>query len=184
MRRSIVKLVGLAMLMCIYTLARQSPKENTERSVLLEVLRTSWDAQRNETLIYLRVYSNGLAEAHPMLKVDFRKLELVRKQLAGSETASLRKLLTEQATKQLQRDYTRYWGNKDFGNKYDITIVGRSQEQRITLINFQPFLARKEGKPYPSQLEKLGCSIWRLRTEVSGEPLEKDWLAGCAKLGY
>jgi len=51
-------------------------------------------------------------------------------------------------------------------------------------VNFDPFLARKQGKPYPKQLEKLGCSIWKLRAEVSAEPLEKDWLKGCSELGY
>jgi hypothetical protein len=97
---------------------------------------------------------------------------------------SLRGVLDDPLTGGLQAEYFRYWGNKDFGYKYDITIYGKSRQQHTVLVNFQPFAARKQGKPYPQQLEKLGCSIWRLRADVSGEPLEKNWLPGCAKLGY
>ena len=87
-------------------------------------------------------------------------LELAKKQLTANEREALKGLLTDPATKQLKPEYARYWGNKDFGFEYDITIPEPSQEQHITLVNFQPFLARKEGKPYPQQVEKLGCSIW------------------------
>jgi len=92
-------------------------------------------------------------------------------------------MLFERATTQLQSDYTRYWGNKDFGYKESVTIYSEPPK-RIDLVNFQPFLARKQGKPYPKQLETLGCEIWSLRSEVTGEPLERDWLKGCKELGY
>ncbi len=52
------------------------------------------------------------------------------------------------------------------------------------LVNFQPFLARQKKKPYPIDIEKLGCTIWELRAEVIGEPLEKDYLGGCRTWGY
>ena len=96
---------------------------------------------------------------------------------------ALRNLLTDPATVQLLPEYSRYWGNVDFGYEYDVTISGNSVK-KIILGNFQPFLARKNGKPYPQQLEKLGCSIWKLRAKVTGEALEKNWLTGCAELGY
>lgn len=175
---------GIVCLGCVLSFAQGSVQEKQTKGVLLEVVRNSWDVQRNETLVYLRVHSDGLAEAHPMKKVDFRHIESEKKQLSGKELAALRDLLSDPATAQLLREYSRYWGNKDFGYKYEITISGSSGKQVIEIVNFQPFLARKEGKPYPKQLEKLGCSIWKLRAEVSGESLEKDWLTGCAELGY
>jgi len=49
------------------------PAQTPARTVLLEVLRSSWDFQRDETLVYLRVYSDGFAEAHSMRKIDLRK---------------------------------------------------------------------------------------------------------------
>jgi hypothetical protein len=130
------------------------------------------------------VYADGLAEVHPMKTVDFRNIGFKRKQLSRVEYADLKSLLTDLATEQLKPQYAAYWGNKDFGYKYDVTIFGPGREQSIDLENFQPFLAREKGKPYPEQVEKLGCAIWKLRAEVSNEPLEKDWLAGCTKLGY
>ena len=119
-----------------------------------------------------------------MTKVDFRHIQFHTKQLSSGELAALRNLLTDPATVKIVPQQSRYWGNKDFGDKYDIKIAGPSQVQEIELVNFQPFLARKQGKPYSKQVEKLGCTIWRLRTEVSGEPLEKNWLTGCFELGY
>lgn len=169
--------------MCAAALVLAVPRHSHERTVLLEVLRNSWDSGRNETLVYLRVYSDGLAEAHSMRKMDFRDIRFATKHLSDDELGILKHMLFESATTQLQTRYSRYWGNKDYGYKYSVTIYGPSQK-KLDLANFQPFLARKEGKPYPKQLESLGCEIWRLRTEVTGEPLEKDWLKGCAALGY
>lgn len=163
--------------------AQTAPKAGSERTPLLEVIRMSWTVERDETLLYLRVYSDGFTEADPMKHVDFRHLKLKEKQLSSDELVSLTSLLADPETAQLLPEYSNFWGNKDFGYKYEITISGRSRKQ-LQLVNFQPFLARKAGKPYPKQLEKLGCFVWKLRTEVSGEPLEKHWLKGCAELGY
>lgn len=179
--RSLLALV--AAIACMLAVAHRMSAQSPAKSILLEVVRNSWDAERNETLVYLRVYSDGLAEAHPMRKVDFRDIHLATKQLSAEQLETLKRLLFESATMQLQSHYSRYWGDKDFGYKYTVNIHGPSQKQ-LELVNFQPFLARKESQPYPRQLEKLGCSIWRLRVEVTGEPLEKDWLKGCAELGY
>lgn len=118
-----------------------------------------------------------------MRKVDFRHIKFESKQLSAEEFTGLRSLLADPATRQLLPEYSSYWGNIDFGYKYEVTITNSSRKE-LELVNFQPFLARKKGKPYPKQLEKLGCSVWRLRAEVTGESLEKDWLKGCAWLGY
>ncbi len=163
--------------------AQTAPKPSSERRPLLEVVRMSWSVERDETLLYLRVYSDGFAEADPMRQVDFRDVKLKTKQLSSEELAALANLLADKDTAPLLPEYSSFWGNKDFGYIYEITISEPSRKQ-LKLVNFNPFLARKEGKPYPKQLEKLGCSVWRLRTEVSGEPLEKNWLKGCAELGY
>jgi hypothetical protein len=162
----------------------QTSQPKTSHTVLLEVIRKSWNVERNETLVYLRVYSDGLAEAHPTREVDFRHIVLRHKQISASELAEARKLLTDPATGALAKRYVRYWGNKDFGYEYRVSNVASEKKQIIELENFQPFAAREQDKPYPSQLEKVGCMIWKIRIEVTGEPLEKDWLRGCADLGY
>ncbi len=167
----------------VLAFAQRPVDPSSQRAVLLEIVRNSWNVERNETLVYLRVYTDGFAEAHPMATVDFRNITFHSKQLSPHELAELQALLGDPSTAQLLPEYSRYWGNRDFGVKDRVEMFG-STRRVITLVNFQPFLARKQGKPYPKQLEKLGCLIWRLRTKVSGEPLEKDWLSGCTQLGY
>src|SRR6516164_2232405 len=114
------------------------PAQTPARTVLLEVLRSSWDFQRDETLVYLRVYSDGFAEAHSMRKIDLRNVQFLSKQLSSDELASLKKLLSDPATTQLAPEYSRYWGNRDFGYKYEI-LVSDTPDKRIELENFQPF---------------------------------------------
>jgi hypothetical protein len=176
-------LTSIVLTSTLLAVAQTSTKADSERTLLLEVVRMSWSVERDETLLYLRVYSDGFAEADPMKQVDFRHLKLKEKQLPSEELAALTSLLADPETAKLMAEYSSFWGNKDFGYEYEITISGPSRKQ-LKLVNFQPFLARKEGKPYPKQLERLGCSVWKLRAEVSGEPLEKDWLKGCVELGY
>ena len=176
-------IAGIAVVVCVPLIGYARSSQSSGRTVILQVVRDSWYTERDETLIYLRVYSDGFAETHPMRKVDFRDLQFASKLLSADQLAALKRVLYDTATIQLQANYSRNWGYKDFGYKYTVTISGQSGK-RLELVNFQPFLARKEGKPYPKQLERLGCSIWRLRAEVSGEALEKDWLNGCKELGY
>ena len=184
MFRTIWKVGGrIALFGCILFIVQGASSQDSARTVLLEVLRTSWDVGRDETLVYLRVYSDGFAEVHSMRKIDFRNVQFLSKQLPNDELASLKTLLSDPAIAGLEPAYSRYWGNKDFGYKYDVTILN-APAKHIELENFQPFLARQKGKPYPKELEKLGCAIWKLRAEVSSEPLEHNWLKGCAGLGY
>jgi hypothetical protein len=179
----ILACIAMASAICICGVA-QTSQQKTARTVLLDVIRKSWNVERNETLVYVRVYSDGFAEAHLTREVDFRNIVLRNKQISASELEDARKLLIDPATGVLAKRYVRYWGNKDFGYEYRVSNLASEKKQVIELENFQPFAARKQNKPYPPQLEKLGCMIWKIRTEVTGEPLEKDWLRGCADLGY
>src|SRR5258708_29575089 len=111
-----------AFLICVLFFSGQPGQQNRERTVLLEVIRDSWDAQRQETLVYLRVYSDGFAEAHPMKKVDFRHVEFQKKQLSSNKLAALSGLLPAPDTAQLLPKYSSYWRNQHFGYKYEITI--------------------------------------------------------------
>jgi len=61
---------------CFVVLAYAIQSHGQRRTILLEVVRNSWDVERSESLVYLRVYSDGFAEAHPMRRVDFRDILL------------------------------------------------------------------------------------------------------------
>jgi len=161
--------------------------QEVKNNLLLEVIQTTYDVTRKETLIYLRVYTDGTAEAHPMRDVDFRTLALKKIQIAPSEFANLRDFLRSPKVQNLDPEYRRFWGNKDFGQTWQVTIAQGDGEKSILLVNFQPFLARTRKKPYPVEVEKLGCIVWELRAKVIGEPLERDYvggIGGCRELGY
>jgi len=158
--------------------------QDSPKTLLLEVITTTYDVSRTETLVYLRLFSDGSAEAHPTRKVDFRNLTLKQAQIPSSEVSKLREFLSPSRTQKWDSKYDRFWGNIDFGDTWDITIGQGKDKKEVTLFNFQPFLAREKKKPYPADIEKLGCIIWELRMEVLGEPLERNYVGGCKKWGY
>jgi hypothetical protein len=89
---------------------------------LLEVVLTTYDVSRTETLVYLRVFSDGSAEAHPMREVDFRKLALKTVTIPPNELSSLGEFLGSSNVQHLDAKYERYWGNVDFGYTWQVTI--------------------------------------------------------------
>jgi hypothetical protein len=174
----------LFLLLFTATFASALISRDSGKTKVLEVVSTTYDISRVETLVYLRVFSDGSAEAHPTKKIDFRNLDLEHAQLPSSDIASLREFLAPARTEKWDDKYERFWGGKDFGSAWEI-VVGQGKEKKtITLVNFQPFLARQQKKPYPADIEKLGCTIWQLRTKVVNEKYDIDYLSGCKRIGY
>ena len=181
------RLAVLFVLLLALGLPQLADPQESQRTPLLEVILTTYDTDRTETLVYLRVFSNGSAEAHPMREIDFRTLALRKAQLSSNDLSTLRELLGSSKVQQLDPEYNRYWGNKDFGHTWQMMIAQGDNKKSIVLENFEPFLARTKKKPYPVEIEQLGCRVWELRTKVTGEPLERNYLGGkggCRELGY
>ncbi len=109
-------------LLLLLTLPELAEPQQPNRILLLDVIRTTYNIERTETLVYLRVYTDGFTEAHPMYEVDFRTLALKQAQIPASDLARLREVLSPSKTQGLANKYERYWGNIDFGNKWEITI--------------------------------------------------------------
>src|SRR5271155_3726287 len=109
--------------------------QNSEKTQVLEVVVTTHDVSRTETLIYLRVFSDGSAEANPTTKVDFRNLVLKQGQIPSPEMVKLRELLTPSRTHNWDRTYERYWGNKDYGDEWAITVGQGTEKKEVTLVN-------------------------------------------------
>jgi hypothetical protein len=68
-------------------LAFSAPVEAQQptRTLLLDAIATTYDIHRTETLVYLRVYSDGFAEAHPTHEVDCRTLALKQAQIPAPD---------------------------------------------------------------------------------------------------
>jgi hypothetical protein len=174
----------LFVVLLVLSLPRLTAPQTLQHIQVLEVILKTYDVTRMETLVYLRVFSDGSAEAHPMREVDFRTLALKQAQISPNDLAKLREILNPSNTQRLEPKYEQSWGNKDFGSEWRVTIGQGESKKTVILENFQPFLARSKKKPYPEEIEKLGCIVWKLRTEVTGEPLERNYLRGCQDLGY
>jgi hypothetical protein len=174
----------LFVVLLVLSLPKLTDPQTLQHIQMFEVILKTYDVTRTETLVYLRVFSDGSAEAHPMREVDFRTLALKQAQISPNDLAKLREILNPSNTQRLEPKYEQSWGNKDFGSEWRVTIGQGESKKTVVLENFQPFLARSKKKPYPEEIEKLGCIVWKLRTEVTGEPLERNYLRGCQDLGY
>jgi hypothetical protein len=64
--------------------------QELSRNLEIEVIRTTYDIRRTETLVYLRVFSDGSAEGHPTANVDFRTLVLKPSQVPPNDLAKFR----------------------------------------------------------------------------------------------
>jgi hypothetical protein len=109
---------------------------DSEKTQLLEVVVTTHDVSRTETLIYLRVFSDGSTEAHPTRRVDFRNLVLKQAQIPLPEIAKLREFLSPSRTQNWDRKYVCFWGNKDFADEWAITVGQGTEKKEIILVNF------------------------------------------------
>jgi hypothetical protein len=180
-----MKRIGAMLAFLLFlSVPRLAQSQESHRNLLIEVILTTYDNSRTETLVYLRIFSDGFAEAHPMYEVDFRTLALKQAQVPFPELIKLRDLLRPSEVRALDEKYERNWGNIDFGSQWEITIGQGQDAKKILLTNFQPFMARKRKQPYPAEIEKLGCMIWELRRNVFNEPLDKDYVRGCQSWGY
>ncbi len=175
---------ALLSLLLVLTVTGTAGPQETPRSLLIEVILKTHDIQRTETLVYVRVFSDGSAEAHPSYEVDFRTLSLKHAQIPSADMAELREILSPRNTQGLESKYDRFWGNKDFGNEWDVTIGEGESKKTIIITNFQPFLAHSRKQPYPAEIEKIGCIVWEIRRNVFNEPLGRDYIRGCREWGY
>ena len=89
--------------------------QKLSRNVEIAVIRTPHDISRTETLIYLRVFSDVLAEGHSTAKVDRRELALKQSQVPPNDLAKLEFTLKPSNTKNLESEYERYWGKQRLG---------------------------------------------------------------------
>lgn len=75
-------------------LLKPAEAQQSNRKLLIVVVRQTYDIERTETLIYLRVFSDGFAEAHPTHEVDFRTLTVQQAQIPAADLAKLNDLLS------------------------------------------------------------------------------------------
>ena len=120
-------------LLSLLIFPRSVVAQQSDRHLLLDVILTTQDIQRTETLVYLRVYSDGLAETHPTHEVDFRTLALKQAQIPAADLARLHDLLTPSTIQSLNAEYERNWGAPDFSTKLVMKDCSQSASRNVVV---------------------------------------------------
>jgi len=128
--------------------------------------------ESNDTYVYLRVFSDSTAECQPRHTAPEKNtLNSFKKTLTQDEFERIKSILDEPKVLNLRAKYdteTR-WVIVDTWTQWNIKFQSRGQSRTITVLEFSPGLARAMKHPYPDTLVKLGCTIEKLRSDVSGE---------------
>jgi hypothetical protein len=150
--------------------------------VILEVNATYRSMESDYGYLYLRVFSDSTAEYQPRHAVAGGSGGLVTltKKLAQDDFENLESVLHDRSLAKLSGPYESQFAILDSWTEWEIKMQNRGQPRAITVLEFSPGLAKAVKHPYPGALVKLGCTLGKLRSDVSGEPLFLD--DGCTKV--
>lgn len=116
----------------------------------------------------MRVFSDGTAECHT--EKYWREPDTARtKQLPPEEVTDLKAILSQPELQKVEARYELMYWVVDSWMEWKIKVSSNGAVKRIDVAGFSPGAAIEHGKPYPEALAKLGCTIWRLRSEVFGD---------------
>jgi len=127
--------------------------------------------ESEDTYIYLRVLSNRTAECQTLSHTDPDKKDLssYKKILTQAEFEKLESVVDNPRLHHVRARYETRYAIVDTWTEWTIKIRRPGQPQTIEVLEFSPGLAKIMKHPYPTGLVKLGCTIQKLRSEVSGE---------------
>jgi hypothetical protein len=117
------------------------------------------------------VFSNGTAEFQPSTHRDAGTKErpTIKKTLTQDEFAQIKSCLDAPKLTTVGPKFETRYAIVDSWTKWTIEIQRPGRPQIIQILEFSPGLARAMKHPYPDPVVKLGCSIKKLRADVSGE---------------
>lgn len=171
---TLVVMTVLGRLAPAYDLA-QSPKVSAD--MVLEVIATHTTMEGEDTYVYLRVFSDRTAECQSSKHSSAEKKELpsVKKMLTQNDFIWIKSVTSDPKLATLGPKYETRYAIVDSSTEWTIKIQRTAGEpQIIRVLEFSPGLARTMKKPYPDALVKLGCSIKKLRADVSGESISLE----------
>jgi len=153
----------------------QSPKVGAE--IILEVIATHTTMEREDKYVYLRVFSDRTAECQASKHSDVENKELpaVKNTLTQDDFIRLKSMVSDPKLSTLGPKYETRYAIVDSSTEWTIKIQRAAGEpQIIRVLEFSPGLAKTMKHPYPGALVTLGCTIEKLRTDVSGESISLD----------
>jgi len=153
---------------------RPSPNSSPSADVLLEVTATHSTMQSEDTYIYLRVFSDGTAECQSSRHANPDGEDRYKKTLTQDEFGKLKTILDEPGLRHVRTRYETRYAIVDTSTEWVIKIRRTGRPQIIEVLEFSPALAKIMKHPYPSALVKLGCTVQKVRSDVSGESAYVD----------
>jgi hypothetical protein len=156
----------------------QSPNRSSSADTLLEVMATHVTVASEVKYVYLRVFSDGTAEIQSSNNSDAETKErpTIKKTLTQDEFLQIKSVVDAPKLADVAPKFETRYAIVDTWTEWRIKIRRSGQPQVIEVLEFSPALARTMKHPYPDALVKLGCSIKKLRADVSGEsePLDDE----------
>jgi hypothetical protein len=143
-------------------------KSGPSSRVNLEVINRHFTVGKKIRSVYLRVFSDGTAECHT--EKYWEEPDIVkRKVLASEDFERLEALLEQPELLDAKRRYGLMAPVVDSWMEWTIKIPHGRHIQTIEVANFNPAAAKERKQPYPNVLVKLGCSIWKIRSDVDAD---------------
>jgi hypothetical protein len=153
------------------TQAGQSARIAPASLVILEVTKTySSLAESRNPNVYLRVFSDGAAECQSSRGDN----SAVKKTLTEDEFVQIQAVLRNPKLAKVRPRYESRYPILDSSTEWTIKIRRTGQPQVIEVVDFFPGMGKRMKHPYPDALVKLGCSIEKLRADVSAEAISLD----------
>jgi hypothetical protein len=153
------------------TQAGQSAPANPAPDVILDVTTSSYSlSEGRNPHVYLRVFSDGSAEC------QFSRGDnpTIKKTLTQDEFVHLKSVLRNSKLAKVRPRYESRYTILDSWTEWTIKIQRPGQPQVIQVVDFSPWAGKGLKHPYPDALVKLGCSIEKLRADVSGDSISLD----------
>ena len=146
-------------------------KSEASPQIILEVINKHFTIGLKIPSVYLRVFSDGIAECHTVRYTGHEADVVKRKALNPDELIKLKAVLENQELLHVQKRYELVYPVIDSWMEWNIEVPHNSGTRRIQVLNFSPGSAGEKNKPYPDALVALGCSIWKLRYETYGDEI-------------
>lgn len=145
-------------------------KAGPSRRVNLEVINRHFTVGKKIRSVYLRVFSDGTAECHTEKYWD-EPDSVKRKVLAPDDFEKLKDLLKRPELLSAKPRYGLMAPVVDSWMEWTIKVPHGQNVQNIEVANFNPTAAKESKTPYPDVLVKLGCSIWKIRSDVYADEI-------------
>jgi hypothetical protein len=170
-------LVVMTVLVFLAPPHRLAQSSKVSADTILEVIAIHTTMKSEDTYVYLRVFSDRVAECQfsKQSNTENKELPAVKKTLTQNEFIRIESVISDPKLANLEPKYETQYAVVDFSTDWTIKIQHTAGEpQIIRVLEFSPGLAKTMKHPYPDALVKLGCTIKKLRADVSGESISLD----------